>query len=291
MAVARRDVDYLRGHGGAPGKRYPERMTPGTFGELLREWRQRRRLSQLALSCDTEVSTRHLSFLESGRSHPSRAMVVRLAERLDVPLRERNRWLVAAGYAPAYGERPLDDTALQAAMRAVHRVLQAHEPFPGLAVDRHWTMVRANAAVAPLLDGVAPALLAQPVNVMRLSLHPDGLLPRIANVDQWRSHLLSRLARQVRESGDERLAALYDEVSGVSGSAARAASATRAVHDDVIVPLQLQTPVGTLSFISTTLLFGSPMDVTLSELAVELFYPADERTADAVRALVAGTHA
>jgi transcriptional regulator with XRE-family HTH domain len=266
-------------------------MDGTTYGELLREWRQRRRLSQLALACDAEVSTRHLSFLESGRAQPSREMVVRLAEQLDVPLRERNRLLVAAGYAPAYHERPLDDDAMRAATRAVDQVLRAHEPFPGLAIDRHWTMVRANRVIAPLLEGVAPALLAPPVNVIRLSLHPDGLLPRIANADEWRAHILSRLGRQVRESGDATLAALLDEVRGFDARVPLPTEARRTGHDDVIVPLQLHTPVGVLSFISTTLLFGSPTDVTLSELAVELFYPADDGTAEALRALATGARA
>ena len=263
-------------------------FTDARFGDLLREWRRRRRLSQLALACDADVSARHLSFLESGRAQPSRDMVERLAAQLDVPLRDRNRWLVAAGYAPAYGERSLDDAALHAAMRAVERVLHAHEPFPGLAIDRHWTMVRANGIVAALLDGVAPALLAPPVNVMRLSLHPEGLLSRIANAAEWRSHMLSRLARQVRESGDGTLAALHDEVYAYGVPSADASAARGPRHDDVIVPLQLRTPVGVLSFISTTLLFGSPTDVTLAELAVELFYPADDATGEAMRALAVG---
>jgi transcriptional regulator with XRE-family HTH domain len=261
-----------------------------TYGALLREWRQRRRLSQLALACDAEVSTRHLSFLESGRAQPSREMVVRLAEQLDVPLRERNRLLVAAGYAPAYHERPLDDEAMRAATRAVDQVLRAHEPFPGLAVDRHWTMIRANRVIAPLLEGVSPALLAPPVNVIRLSLHPDGLLPRIANASEWRMHILSRLTRQVRERGDGSLAALLDEMRGL-GTPAPPPLEHRSRPEDVIVPLQLRTPVGVLSFISTTLLFGTPTDVTLSELAVELFYPADDGTAEALRALATRTHA
>ena len=266
-------------------------MSGETYGDLLREWRQRRRLSQLALACDADVSTRHLSFLESGRAQPSREMVVRLAEQLDVPLRERNRLLVAAGFAPAYPERPLDDAAMQAATRAVDQVLGAHEPFPGLAIDRHWTMVRANRVIAPLLEGVSRDLLAPPVNVIRLSLHPQGLLPRIANAEQWRAHVVSRLARQVRESGDATLAMLLEEVRAFGPPAAPTADARRPWHDDVIVPLQLRTPVGLLSFISTTLLFGSPTEVTLSELAVELFYPADDGTAEAMRALATGARA
>lgn len=258
-------------------------MQEHAFGPLLRDWRQRRRMSQLALACEAEISTRHLSFLECGRAAPSRDMIVRLAEQLEVPLRERNRLLLAAGFAPAYPERGVDDAALQAAMLAVDRVLEAHEPFPGLAVDRHWTMIRANGMVAPLLGTVAPALLTPPVNVIRLSLHPDGLWPLVANPAEWRAHILTRLARQVRETGDEALGRLYDEVKAYApdaGAAVRVAPGA-----DVVIPFQLRTPVGTLSFITTTLLFGSPTEVTLSELAVELFFPSDDTTADALRAL------
>lgn len=255
------------------------------FGALLRDWRQRRRLSQLALACDADISTRHLSFLESGRAAPSRDMIVRLAEQLDVPLRERNRWLLSAGFAPLYPERALDDSALQSAMLAVDRVLQAHEPFPGLAVDRHWTMVRANAMIAPLLGAVAPSLLAPPVNVIRLSLHPDGLWPSIVNAGEWRAHILARLARQARDTGDAGLVSLLEEVRGYAPDAGYHPHVPPG--GDVVIPFQLRTPIGTLSFITTTLLFGSPTEVTLSELAVELFFPSDASTAEALRGMTA----
>lgn len=253
------------------------------FGVLLRDWRQRRRLSQLALAGDADISTRHLSFLESGRAAPSRDMVVRLAEQLDVPLRERNRWLLSAGFAPLYPERDLEDAALESALLAVDRVLQAHEPFPGLAVDRHWTMVRANRVVAPLLGGAAPSLLTPPINVIRLTLHPQGLWPLIVNGDEWRAHVLVRLARQVRDTGDDVLAALFEEVKNYEPDTGRTVPVP--AGGDVILPLQLRMPIGTLSFISTTLLFGSPTEVTLSELAVELFFPADAATSEALRDL------
>ena len=192
-------------------------------GELLRGWRQRRRLSQLDLALEAEISSRHLSFLETGRSQPSRDMLLHLAERLDVPLRERNVLLTAAGYAPVFAERALTDPALQAARKAVELVLKGHEPFPALAVDRHWTLVAANAAVAPLLAGADPALLAPPVNVLRLSLHPNGLAPRIENLREWRAHLLERLRRQVELTADPVLAALMDELRAYPspGGAAR----------------------------------------------------------------------
>ncbi|HTV00912.1 MAG TPA: helix-turn-helix transcriptional regulator [Luteitalea sp.] len=260
-------------------------MSSSIFGARLREWRVRRHLSQLALACDAGISTRHLSFMESGRALPSREMILRLAEQLEIPLRERNELLLGAGFAPLYAQHGLGDQALRMATEAVDRILAAHEPFPGLAIDRHWTMVRANSVVAPLLAGVAPHLLAPPVNVMRLSLAPDGLLPQIVNAAEWRQHLLTRLARQARETADSVLHALLEELRGLS------APADVPPVDSVIVPLRLRTPAGELSFISTTLVFGHPMDVTLSELAVELFFPADETTGDVLRTLAAAQRA
>lgn len=262
------------------------------FGPLLRAWRERRRLSQLALALDAGVSQRHLSFVESGRSEPSRAMVLRLAEHLGVPLRERNRLLLAAGYAPAYAERPLADPALAAARAAVERVLAGHEPFPALAVDRHWTLVAANRAVEPLLAGVAPALLAASVNVLRLSLHPDGLARRIVNYAEWRAHLLERLARQVAASGDARLVALAEELRGYPAPCAWAASDGArsdigANDGGIFVPLRLATDGGVLTLVSTTTVFGTPADVTLDELALECFFPADAATAERLRGAIA----
>ncbi|KAA2237200.1 helix-turn-helix domain-containing protein [Salinarimonas soli] len=250
------------------------------FGDHLRAWRQRRRMSQLDLALDAEISQKHLSFVESGRSSPSRAMVLNLAERLGVPLRERNVLLLAAGYAPLYPERPLDDPALAAARAAVDLVLKGHEPYPALAVDRHWTLVAANAAVPPLLAGVRdPALLAPPVNVLRLSLHPDGLAPAIVNLPEWRQHLFERLRHQIAITADARLARLLEEMERYPGGEATGA----ADHAGIAVPLRLATPGGTLSFISTITVFGTPVDVTLSELAVEAFFPADEATARVLR--------
>src|SRR5690606_36061782 len=171
-----------------------------------------RRMSQLALASEAEISTRHLSFVERGRSVPSREMVLRLAERLAVPLRERNAMLVAAGYAPMYRERPLDDPALAAAREAVQLILRSHEPYPALAIDRYWNLLASNAMVAPLLAGVDPSLLQPPVNVLRLSLHPGGLAPRIVNLGQWRHHLFERLRQQIQATGDSKLQALFDEL-------------------------------------------------------------------------------
>lgn len=258
-----------------------------TFGPLLREWRQRRRLSQLDLSLEAEISARHLSFLETGKAQPSRAMVLRLAERLDLPLREQNRLLLAAGFAPGYSERPFDAPSLAAARRAVAAVLAAHEPFPALAVDRHWTLVAANRAVAPLLVGVDPALAAAPCNVLRLSLHPDGLQRRIRNLAAWRAHVLARLHRQVEQTGDATLAALMAELRSYPLPPATPGRATAGETGDVCMPMVLNTAAGVLSFLSTTTVFGTPLDVTVAEIAVEAFLPADVETAEALRVLAA----
>jgi transcriptional regulator with XRE-family HTH domain len=264
-----------------PGARDP-------FGLHLRHWRQHRRMSQLDLANEAEISTRHLSYVETGRATPSREMVLRLAERLEVPLRERNALLVAAGFAPMYRQRGLDDPALAAARRAVDLVLKGHEPYPALAVDRHWHLVAANAIVPLLMAGAAPELLQPPINVLRLSLHPQGLASRIANLAQWRAHLLERLQQQVAATGDAVLQALHDELAAYPvGDAGHAATAGGGELSSVVVPFQLRTEAGVLSFISTTTIFGTPVDVTLQELAVESFFPADAATAQALAALAA----
>ena len=259
-------------------------VTTVSIGELLREWRQRRHLSQLALACEAEISPRHLSFVETGRAQPSREMVLRLAERLDVPLRDRNALLVAAGFAPVYRERSLDDPALGAARAAIDIVLAGHEPYPALAIDRHWHLVSHNRALMPLLGGVAPHLLGPPINVLRLSLHPDGVLPRIVNGAEWRGHILERLRRQVAATGDATLRALLEELRRYpTPGEDRRTSVFE--PGGVLVPLTIRTEAGELSFVSTTTVFGTPMDVTLSELAIESFFPADAATAASLRDL------
>lgn len=261
----------------------PASPAPAPVGALLRAWRQRRRRSQLDLALDAEISQRHLSFVESGRATPSREMVLRLAEQLEVPLRERNALLLAAGFAPAYPERRLDEPAMAAARSAVETILHAHHPHPALAVDRHWTLVAANAALPPLLEGVAdPALLAPPVNVLRLALHPGGLAPRIANLAEVRAHLLDRLRRQVTATADPRLSALLSELAALP---APGGAAPAHPPDGILVPLELESRVGRLSLISTITVFGTPSEVTLSELALEAFYPADAETAARLRQL------
>jgi transcriptional regulator with XRE-family HTH domain len=252
------------------------------FGEQLRDWRVRRRMSQLDLAGEAEISTRHLSFIETGRSVPSRGVVLKLAEVIDLPLRERNVLLLAAGYAPAYAERKLDDPSLAAAFQAIDLILKGHAPYPALAVDRHWTLITANDTAAKLMTGVARHLAAPPVNVLRLSLHPEGLAPRIENLSEWRAHLLDRLRRQIDVTGDAILITLLAELS----SYPHAASARP--HTDyggVAVPFRLKAGQETLSFFSTTTVFGTPVDVTLSELALESFFPADPETARALHSL------
>lgn len=255
-------------------------------GEMLREWRQRRRLSQLDLACEADISTKHLSFLETGRSRPSREMLLHLAERLEVPLRDRNLLLSAAGYSPEYPERSLDDPALDSARQGIEALLAAHEPNPALAVDRHWQLVAGNRAVGRLMADVEPTLLQPPVNVLRLSLHPAGLASRIVNLPEWRAHVVQRLRRQIEVSGDSKLSDLLEEILDYplpSGGAGSDASRDTPAGDAVAVPFRLATIHGTLSFFSTTTVFGTPVEVTLSELAIEAFFPADAETARLMR--------
>lgn len=255
-----------------------------SIGALVRTWREQRHWSQLDLATEAEISQKHLSFIESGRAAPSREMVITLAEHLDVPLRERNTLLLAAGFAPIYRDRPLDDPALVRARAAIDQVLKAHEPFPAMAVDRRWMLVSANAAVAPLLAGADPELVKPPVNVMRLSLHPRGLAPLIVNLGEWRTHLIERLRRQHRITRDAAIDDLIKEVTAYPGAAGkRGEHGAAGDAEPIAVPLKLRTHAGVLSFISTVTVFGTAVDITLSELSLEAFYPADDVTAAALR--------
>ena len=256
---------------------------PLHVGDHLREWRQRRHLSQLDLAVDAEISARHLSFVETGRAAPSRDMVLRLAERLDVPLRERNVLLVAAGFAPAFPQRSLDDPALKSARAAIDLVLRAHEPNPALAYDRHWNLVSANRMVMPLLQGVPARLLSQPFNILRLAFHPEALAARTVNLAEWCSHLLERLHRQCEATADPELIKLYHELKAYP-IPARSAPLP---GDAVAIPFKMRLGRDVLSFLSTTMIFGTPVDITLSELALETFFPADEITAERLRAMAA----
>jgi transcriptional regulator with XRE-family HTH domain len=248
-------------------------------GEHVRQWRERRRLSQLDLALRAEVSTRHLSFVETGRAAPSREMVIRLAEHLEVPLRERNELLISAGYAPLYAETPLEAPTMAAVRDALRQVLTGHEPFPALVVDRHWNMLEANRAVGLLTSGIAPELLEAPVNVLRASLHPRGLAPRIANLGEWRGHLLERLRRQVALTADRELSELYAELRAYPGEPPAAVLPEPAV----VAPLRLRQDGGELALFSIVATIGTPLDITVSELVIESFFPADAATAAALR--------
>ena len=256
-------------------------------GPLLRDWRQRRRLSQLDLAVGAGVSARHVSFVETGRARPSAEMVMQLAEHLDVPLRDRNALLLAAGYAPAFAQRDLDDPEMGPVRNVLDRLLRGHEPYPAIVVDRHWGLVSANRAVAVLTDGAAPYLLEPPVNVLRLGLHPDGLAPRIRNLGEWRAHLLDRLSRQAVVSGDPALFALHEELAALPGAQAGLAASLEV--SEIAVPLLLTADGSELAFISTATSFGTAIEVTVSELAIESFFPADEATARFLRERSQGT--
>lgn len=271
---------------------YDDGMTTYTrpaVGDLLREWRQRRRLSQLDLAGEAEVSARHLSFVETGRASPSREMVIHLSERLEIPLRERNTLLTAAGYAPLYEEKPLTDPALSAARHAIEMILKGHEPYPALTMDRYYRLISSNRPILWLLTGIEERLLQPPVNVLRLSLHPDGIAPRIANFGQWRSHLLSRLRKQIEVTADPLLKELLREVSGYPAPAQTEGGSAASSNDaaGILVPLKLVTDFGVMTLLSTTTVFGTPVEITLSEIALETFFPADAATADALHRLAA----
>lgn len=289
VPVPQAEDDYLRGHGRDARVPYAGPMHPSTqesCGDLLRTFRKRRRLSQLELALGAELSQRHLSFLESGRALPSREMILRLTRFLGVGPRERNQLLTAAGYAPVHRERSLDDPALAPARRAVELVLEAYRPFPALAVDRHWQLLMANAPARLLLAGAAAHLLVPPINVLRLSLAPDGLASRIVNLPAWREHVLSRLRRQVEAAPDAKLRALLVELEGYPhGRADDPQLGEQRDLAGVAVPLQLRSELGVLSFLATTTVFGTPLDLTLSELVIEAFLPADEATVSALRAV------
>ncbi|MEU1371049.1 helix-turn-helix transcriptional regulator [Streptomyces sp. NPDC005803] len=249
-----------------------------TVGELLRQWRHRRRVSQLDLAIAAGVSARHVSLVETGKSHPSADMVLRLAAQLDVPLRERNRLLLAAGFAPRYAERPLGHGALSAARDAVERVLRAHEPYPAVAFDRRWDIVLTNRAIEPFLAGVDPDLLRPPVNLVRLGLDPRGFAPLVVNLADVRTVFRSRIGRQLAVAPDERLTALYEELLEPGSVAEDASGTSLAAGADVVIPMILRFGGRELRLFSTITTFGTPMDITLDEVAIELYYPADAET-------------
>ncbi|MFJ8310399.1 MULTISPECIES: helix-turn-helix domain-containing protein [unclassified Streptomyces] len=258
-------------------------------GPMLRGWREQRRISQLELALRADSSARHISFIETGRSRPSEDMVLRLAEHLEVPVRERNALLLAAGYAPHYAQTPLDDPSMSSLREGMERLLQAYDPYPALMVDATYTVLAANRGIEMLLEGVAGHLLAPPVNAMRLTLHPEGLAPRIRNLPQWRGHLLEQMERQIALLRSDSLRELYEEVAAHPVPAAGREEPGEAGNHPVFpfaLPLRIEVGGTVLSFISTIATFNTPMDVTVSELAIETFLPADPETAKYLQSLM-----
>ncbi|HEV2677644.1 MAG TPA: helix-turn-helix transcriptional regulator [Aliidongia sp.] len=253
------------------------------FGVLLRRWRERRRMTQADLALGAESSTRHLSCLETGRSQPSREMVLHLADHLEIPLRDQNMLLLAAGYAPAFQERPLAE--LESARIAIGQILQAHKPYPAFAVDRHWNVVLSNSALPQLYEGCSPDLLRQPINAVRLILHPLGMGPRIVNFVEWRAHTVAVLRQQIETRADPGIQALLAEVTAYPAPAGRVALAAGDGPQRYATPLQISTRLGTVSFLNTNTIFGTPTDITLSELSLEMLFPADEHTVAIVKSM------
>ena len=249
------------------------------FGTLLRRWREHRRMTQVDLALAADSSTRHLSCLETGRAQPSREIIRRLADCLDIPLREQNTLMLAAGFAPAFAERSIAE--LEAAERAMDRVLKAHLPYPAFAVDRHWNVVLSNSALQQLYEGCSEEMLRhRPVNAVRLTLHPQGMGPRILNYAEWRGHTLQLLKNQMQRQADPGLEALLAEVQSypVPMRSDTCASPEFDATQRLATPLRIATRFGTVSFLNTLTVFGTPSDVTLAELALEMLFPADDET-------------
>ena len=253
-------------------------------GDHIRVWRQRRRMSQMDLALDAEISSRHLSFVETGRAAPSRRMILALAERLKIPMRERNVLLVAGGYAPLYPERPLEAPEMRGAREVIDLVLRGHLPYPAFAIDRHWNILSSNRSLRRIYEGVAEELLTSPVNALRLTLHPKGMASRVLNLEEWRANVLSRLRAQIAATADAGLADLYAELRAYGDDGGDEGLESRA---SPLIPFRLASEVGPLSFLTTTMVFDTPMDVTLSELMVECFFPADPETRERVKLMAA----
>jgi transcriptional regulator with XRE-family HTH domain len=281
MRVAVSRTMAYQGHAAYAGYMTAVHQLP--FGVLLRRWRQRRRMTQIDLAMAAGSSTRHLSFLETGRAQPSREMVMRLAQFLEVPLRDQNVLLVAAGFAPAFQERSLSE--LVAASQAIEQILQAHKPYPAFALDRHWNVVLSNSALPQLYSECSPDLLEPPINAVRLMLHPKGMASRIVNLAEWREHVIALLRQQIEVRADAAIQALLREVLGYPIPEDAHAVADIDGPQRYATPLQIDTPQGTVAFLSTTTIFGTPTDVTLSELALEMLFPADQETVEIVRRL------
>jgi len=277
VIAQRRDARYVR-LVAVETASIPSSMIRAPVGELLRTWRRRRSLSQLELALEADVSSRHVSFLETGRARPSREMVLRLAEHLEIPLRERNGLLLAAGYAPQYVERSLDAPEMAPVHQALDRFLRAHEPYPAVILDRHYNIVSANDATSVLTVGIAPELVGPPANALRATLHPDGMAPLILNLPEWSGHLLHRLRRQAALTGDPELGQLYEELSAYPGVTLEPPHDER-VGDDIVLTLRINAGERELAFFSTVSTFGTAVEITLAELMIEAFYPANAATA------------
>jgi transcriptional regulator with XRE-family HTH domain len=249
------------------------------IGDMLRSWRRRRSLSQLELSLNAGVSSRHLSFLETGRARPSREMVLHLAEELQIPARERNSLLLAAGFAPLYTERALEAPQMALVRQAIDRFLRAHEPYPAIVIDRHHDLLASNDALEALLEGVSPELLEPPANALRIALHPRGMAPRTVNLREWSAHVMQRLQREMQITADASLESLYEELAGYPGIEAGSPQG-HLEAPEIVLPLRLRDGDGELAFFSTISTFGTAVDITLAELSIEAFYPADARTAN-----------
>ena len=264
-------------------------MARQPVGELLRDWRTRRRRSQMDLSLEAGVSTRHLSFVETGRARPSPELVLALAHHLDVPLRERNALLLAAGYAPRFSQMSLDNPAMDHVRASIQRMLDAHDPYPGVAIDRQWNVIIANNAALLMTRGLPASVLGPPLNVYRLCLHPDGLARRTTNFTDWASYLLRQLRRTIALTGDAMLEALHEEVSAYPNVIQIAPFTTNSSNDEppLLVPFRVSTGQGELSLFSTLTTFGTPLDVTIDELAIELFFPANDQTDQILRGVPA----
>ena len=256
--------------------------TSAPAGQLLREWRMRRRMSQLDLASEAGISARHLSFVETGRSRPSRSMLLHLAENLDVPLRERNPLLMAAGYAPTYHATDFDAPEMQSVRDAVERILAAHDPYPAILVDRRWQLVSSNEAALVLVDGIAPELLEPTCNVLRTSLHPKGLAPRIQNLAQWSVHIFDNLRRQIAITGDDDLRELERELLGYADDMGISVPSSVEAPRAIATPMRLRTDSGELALMTMIATFGTALDITLAELSIETFLPADAATASAL---------
>lgn len=249
-------------------------------GPLVREWRMRRRRSQMDLALDVGVSTRHLSFVETGRSKPSPELLLSLADHLDVPLRDRNVFMLAAGYAPRYRRTPLDDPSMSRVRAALQQLLDGHDPYPGIVIDRSWNVVLANPAAARLTASLPDELTTSKINVFRACLHPDGLAGQTLNFEEWSGYLMGQLRRLETMTNDPEVSDLLDEVEQyptvVTSEAARDSTPEEL---PLLVPWNLRIGDNRLSLFTTLTTFGTPRDITLDEVAVELFYPADEATA------------